>query len=403
MEFTLRCNNLKCRKEVSGHAVVTTCSHVFCIDCSNRYQLSGCREGLSMVCPACDNQLRNPDDIVVTNLNPTEDYKTSVLSGLSPNIIMECAGRALNWWAYQTTQEIIYQGCMSKNLQEKYSTLNMQMDKIINDANAEISNLRNKLSSMQIDQDNLRRKNEEITQAFREKSRKHLQTQELYDKLKRRAMLGQVQNAASDAVDHTIQASVAANRFVDKVDHQGQRPPPPPLFANQQATDVQLAGRMSNSMGPPAMRPENQPSQPLSTHRQPLGPGHRQRQSQQPPTPRLGMANFQSNTSNFQQNPTNFQSINPIGTPMQQSGPSPRAPLSSINNNVSNGAQFANYGMSAGLKVSNPTSAAANGAQRPLIRSRVAHRPTPGFPANRDSAFAPPPNQNMFSNGSNFY
>ena len=50
--------------------------------------------------------LPNPDDVVVTNLNPSEDYKTSVLSGLSPNVIMECAGRALSFWAYQTTQEM---------------------------------------------------------------------------------------------------------------------------------------------------------------------------------------------------------------------------------------------------------------------------------------------------------
>lgn len=50
--------------------------------------------------------LPNPDDVVITNLNPTEDYKTSVLSGLSPNIIIECAGRALGFWAYQTTQEM---------------------------------------------------------------------------------------------------------------------------------------------------------------------------------------------------------------------------------------------------------------------------------------------------------
>ena len=51
-------------------------------------------------------QLINPDDVVVATLNPTEDYKTSVLSGLNPNVIMECAGRALNFWAYQTMQEM---------------------------------------------------------------------------------------------------------------------------------------------------------------------------------------------------------------------------------------------------------------------------------------------------------
>lgn len=81
-------------------------SHVFCIDCANRLQLSNPPPGQRPVCPACDVHLTNPDDAVITNLNPTEDYKTSVLSGLSPNVIMECAGRALNFWAYQITQEV---------------------------------------------------------------------------------------------------------------------------------------------------------------------------------------------------------------------------------------------------------------------------------------------------------
>lgn len=114
------------------------------------------------------------------------------------------------------------------------------MDKVINDANGQISHLRNQMSGkivllnskvssdsftgLQVDQDNLRRKNEELTQALREKSRKLLQTQELYDKLKRRALLGQVQDAAHDAVDDTIQASATANRFVDRVGAQNQRP-----------------------------------------------------------------------------------------------------------------------------------------------------------------------------------
>lgn len=52
--------------------------------------------------------------------------------------------------------------------------------------------------------DGLRRKNEELAQAYKEKSRKLLQTQELYDKVKRKAEMGQIQRAASDAVDSTL-------------------------------------------------------------------------------------------------------------------------------------------------------------------------------------------------------
>lgn len=60
---------------------------------------------------------------------------------------------------------------------------------------------------MNLDHDSLRRKNEELTQAYKEKNRKLLQTQELYDKLKRKAMLGHIQDAASDAVDTTLQGT----------------------------------------------------------------------------------------------------------------------------------------------------------------------------------------------------
>ena len=84
-------------------------SHIFCADCSRSCQLSDQHEGQGRRCPACDMNLTNPDDVVLTNLNPTEDYKTSVLSGLNPNVIMECAGRALSFWAYQTTQEMFVQ------------------------------------------------------------------------------------------------------------------------------------------------------------------------------------------------------------------------------------------------------------------------------------------------------
>ncbi|KAK2627801.1 hypothetical protein QTJ16_002447 [Diplocarpon rosae] len=262
MEFTLRCNVLKCRKDVNGHAFVTTCSHIFCMDCSQRSGLATVREGQRIICPACDVQLTNPDDAVVANLNPTEDYKSSVLSGLSPNIIMECASRALNFWTYQTTQEMlvsieycpgafadlasVYHEYVAKNLTDKYNTLSTQVDKIVHDANSEVSSLRNKISELQINDENLRRKNEEVMQALREKTRKHMQTQELYDKLKRRAMLGQVQDAASDAVDHTINNSVAANRFADKFGSQKIRPPPP-LFSDQRNNGMQRSSAMGTA------------------------------------------------------------------------------------------------------------------------------------------------------------
>lgn len=105
MDFSLRCNSLKCRTQLDDRAVVTTCSHVFCLTCSDSLGLSN-PNGSTRVCPACETHLSNPDDAVVAQLNPTEDYKTSVLSGLSPTIILECAARAISFYTYQTTQEM---------------------------------------------------------------------------------------------------------------------------------------------------------------------------------------------------------------------------------------------------------------------------------------------------------
>ncbi|KAH8808911.1 cyclin B1 interacting protein-like protein 1 [Xylogone sp. PMI_703] len=370
MDYTLRCNSLECRKELNDHAVVTTCSHIFCIDCSNRCQLAGQNESRRVVCPACDMQLTNPDDVVVTRLNPTEDYKTSVLSGLSPSIIMECAGRAMSFWAYQTTQEIVYQGYLAKNLTDKYSALSMQVDKLVHDANSEITALQNKLSSLQLDQENLRRKNEELAQAFREKSRKHLQTQELYDKLKRREMLGQVQHAASCAAENNVQALATGGSVIENTAGLSQvrdmstplpnphrnvpmfpiNPPETISMVNQRNQELGKGVETWGRFGKENIR-QNRPIETPSSHRRPLGA-----------TTYPGLEHTQ------QSNPARAMQSQRRSTPN-------RPPLGGQINSGSAMPGLAGYGMSAGVKVSNPVGTSVGGFARPTIRSRVAQRP----------------------------
>ncbi|UKZ82161.1 hypothetical protein TrVFT333_009945 [Trichoderma virens FT-333] len=52
--------------------------------------------------------------------------------------------------------------------------------------------------------DTLQRKNVEFAEALRDKNRKLSQTQELYNKVKRKAELGQIERAAFDAVDSSV-------------------------------------------------------------------------------------------------------------------------------------------------------------------------------------------------------
>ncbi|KAJ5097955.1 cyclin [Penicillium argentinense] len=135
---------------------------------------------------------------------------------------MECAGRALGFWAYQSTQEMyvrgvvtvfltaadflvrFYQEFLGKSLTEKYASLNTEMDKIIHNANSEIATLHGKVSDLQAASEELEKKNQELIGLNREKSKKLSQMTNLYNLLKARAMRTQLQSAASDTVSQTI-------------------------------------------------------------------------------------------------------------------------------------------------------------------------------------------------------
>ncbi|KAL8802979.1 MAG: hypothetical protein Q9182_003467 [Xanthomendoza sp. 2 TL-2023] len=280
MDFALRCNNLKCRAQLTEQAVVTT---------------------------SCETSLPNLDDAVSTQLNPTEDYKTSVLSGLSPSTIVECAGRGLAFWSYQSTQEIVYQEYLAKSLTDKYNNLGIQVDKIIHDANTEIKTLNQKLANKsrllrlpcislilsagsQIDREKLQSENTNLVQAFREKSRKHQQTQELYDRLKRKEMAATAQSAAFESVDDVL-------------------------------------GHVSSRTG---QGPNNNPTP--SHHRTQLGSRTQN--------------NIQQGTGGGNRNASHVGSgLSQVPTPSQ------RLPLGTTGASSINRPMFGGYGMSAGLKV----------------------------------------------------
>ncbi|KXJ95219.1 hypothetical protein Micbo1qcDRAFT_98468, partial [Microdochium bolleyi] len=187
----LRCNALKCRKQLGDKALVTTCSHIFCPDCAARLGLASRGEDRRPSCPACNSPLNHPDDAVVALLNPSEDYKTSVLSGLTPQTIVEIASRGLSFWAYQTTQEVVYQEHLGHKLSEKYADLNHHLNQVASEANSEIAKLQNQVASMTMSQEALLKKINDLTHRSKEKNRSFQQLQELYDKLKQKAMMGQ--------------------------------------------------------------------------------------------------------------------------------------------------------------------------------------------------------------------
>ncbi|CED85512.1 Zinc finger, RING-type, conserved site [Phaffia rhodozyma] len=166
-----------CRKLLAeqGRAVVTTCSHIFCIECAERLFKS------SRLCPACESQLSEPDDVVICSLNPSNDYRTSVLSGLSPSIIMEICSRALSFWQYQITQEAAYQAMMLHKSQDR----GLALEREIAISKGEIQK---------------RRKVRDVLEQSREKEREYGKLKNNYDKLKRRTFLvGSGENVFNDS------------------------------------------------------------------------------------------------------------------------------------------------------------------------------------------------------------
>ncbi|KAL4780969.1 hypothetical protein BJX76DRAFT_27218 [Aspergillus varians] len=241
MDFYLRCNSLSCRASLRERAVVTTCSHIFCLQCAEALGLSRPTGG-ERRCPACDMTLINPDDAVSTILNPTEDYKTSVLSGLNPDTIMECTGRALQFWTYQMTQEIFYQEFSGKTLTDKYTNLNAQMDKVIHNANKEISTLQTRLVDMQTAQEQLRKKNQELADMYREKCKKFTQITHLYNVLKSRAMRSQMQTAAASQAINSLEPPRNGQASLAVQNHGGPVPLQTPSTFQQRTYPVDLDG-----------------------------------------------------------------------------------------------------------------------------------------------------------------
>lgn len=155
MEFSLRCNNHKpeyCRKQLQHQAVITSCSHTFCLDCIRAIGLqTQIRDRRK--CPACGTALPGDNDAVITELRPSEEYKNTALSGLDPRTILDCASRAISFWNYQMSTEIAWQQHLGKAASDKYAQLNNHTKNLVRQANSQISDLSKEIEGMVVRQE----------------------------------------------------------------------------------------------------------------------------------------------------------------------------------------------------------------------------------------------------------
>ncbi|KIW34155.1 uncharacterized protein PV07_00951 [Cladophialophora immunda] len=136
---------------------------------------------------------------------------------------MECAQRALSFWTYQNTQEHAYQQHIARNLTQRYHQLNAEVERIVNDADTRIQALEtrnqgtncnwydceepaNHRKELTGDRQSLDQKYAQLLDQYQEKSKKQAQTQKLYDTLKQKVMLEEMEPLADNDVTQTLQS-----------------------------------------------------------------------------------------------------------------------------------------------------------------------------------------------------
>jgi len=174
-----------------------------------------------MYAPACETTLSEPDDVVVCSLHPSNDYKTSVLSGLSPSNILEICSRAISFWQYQIHQENSFQHAVVRSINDKNAQMQKQLENVVREANGEISLLSSKVSELERDLELERRKIRDLQDTSRERDKEYQKLKAQHDKIKRKALLA----PNTTGQDVSVGFGGSLSHVVDRQtleDHQGK-------------------------------------------------------------------------------------------------------------------------------------------------------------------------------------
>ncbi|KAK0645612.1 hypothetical protein B0T16DRAFT_329143 [Cercophora newfieldiana] len=178
MEQNLNCNVKKCSTELAEQAV---------------YGFAGPGP---YTCPVCRQPLADTE-LLRQNLRPSEEWKSVALAGLSPTVVMECAGRALTFWSYQMTNQILFHLQRNQELEENCTSLEAAVNDVWNQGNARISTLGSKVKELEQREQALVRKCEDLRHSLSEKTKELSRSQELYSKLKQRVLLDRSPGSAA--------------------------------------------------------------------------------------------------------------------------------------------------------------------------------------------------------------
>ncbi|KAL5477754.1 hypothetical protein EMCRGX_G024592 [Ephydatia muelleri] len=182
MDDDLVCNFKKCRKRLSTFAWVTSCSHIFCDE-------DGGREFTKQsTCPACNTELPGKLDIVRVDLQPSDQYKSMVIAGQKPEVIMEICSRAMSFWTYQSHQERSYQEYCAAKAKEKAQQLESSYEKTVSVQQTEMNTMKTQLTVLKSELEATKSKCIETAEKLTERNRQYQKLQGMYEAIRRRSI-----------------------------------------------------------------------------------------------------------------------------------------------------------------------------------------------------------------------
>ncbi|OIW32529.1 hypothetical protein CONLIGDRAFT_273406 [Coniochaeta ligniaria NRRL 30616] len=252
MDRNLVCNVVSCHAELKDEVFVTNCSHIFCCDCAVRGGLTS-DDPNQRICPACRTHLPRQSEVFQNFLNPAEDWKSCVLGGMSPSIIMECAGKALSFWAYQMTMEMAFLEGGSRRLAAEHELMRSNYEEKLSGQKMALDRQAKQAESQSAEIEALQQEIQNLSSALREKSRKLTQTEELYQKIKRKKMLEEIEQSASQIVGSNIEAATGVGTMLADQHSGQQRMYPRGTVVSPRYSNAQLSSRytLDAQMSPP--------------------------------------------------------------------------------------------------------------------------------------------------------
>ncbi|KAI7827833.1 hypothetical protein BX661DRAFT_18024 [Kickxella alabastrina] len=192
-ECALKCNNIKCRQSLARAESACITKYIFCMRCAT----GGFRS--SPLCPACQTEMTH--HVMTVSLAVTENYKSLILAGLPPLVIMDICSRALSFWSYQAAQELAFQQADAEAQRDKIQLVESRAATSIAEAREKIKVVESKLNSAQCALNAERQERSIAEDTIEEKNRQLRGIKLAYNNLRQNHALAQMSNRADIAPD----------------------------------------------------------------------------------------------------------------------------------------------------------------------------------------------------------